>query len=123
MFPDRIVLGADERDALDTMRALYEPIIQQTFPTQADPRPRVAVPFVTTDLASAEMIKYAANAFLATKISFINEIANICELIGADVGSVAHGIGLDGRIGSRFLSAGIGWGDRASPRMLRPSAP
>jgi len=115
-FPDRIVLGADERDALDTMRALYEPIIEQTFPTRRDPRPKAAVPFVTTDLASAEMIKYAANSFLATKISFINEIATICELVGADVGSVAHGMGLDERIGSRFLSAGIGWGGSCFPK-------
>ena len=115
-FPNRIVLGAEKRDALDTMRALYEPIIEQTFPTQKDPRPRVAVPFVTTDLASAEMIKYAANAFLATKISFINEIATICELVGADVSSVAHGMGLDDRIGSRFLSAGIGWGGSCFPK-------
>jgi UDPglucose 6-dehydrogenase len=115
-FPNRIVLGAEKRDALDTMRALYEPIIEQTFPTQADPRPKVAVPFVTTDLASAEMIKYAANAFLATKISFINEIATISELVGADVTSVAHGIGLDDRIGSRFLSAGIGWGGSCFPK-------
>ena len=115
-FPNRIVLGAEKRDALDTMRALYEPIIEQTFPTQSDPRPRVVVPFVTTDLASAEMIKYAANAFLATKISFINEIATICELVGADVSSVAHGIGLDDRIGSRFLNAGIGWGGSCFPK-------
>ena len=115
-FPDRIVLGSDERDALDTMRALYEPIVEQTFPTRRDPRPKAAVPFVTTDLASAEMIKYAANAFLATKISFINEIATICELVGADVSSVAHGMGLDERIGSRFLSAGIGWGGSCFPK-------
>jgi len=116
LFPDRIVLGADERDALDTMRALYEPIIEQNFPTRTDPRPKDAVPFVTTDLVSAEMIKYAANAFLATKISFINEISGICELVGADVGNVAHGIGLDERIGSRFLSAGIGWGGSCFPK-------
>jgi UDPglucose 6-dehydrogenase len=116
LFPDRIVLGAEKRDALDTMRALYEPIIEQTFPTELDPRPKAAVPFVTTDLASAEMIKYAANAFLATKISFINEIATICELVGADVGSVAHGMGLDDRIGSRFLNAGIGWGGSCFPK-------
>ena len=115
-FPDRIVLGSDERDALDTMRALYEPIVEQTFPTQRDPRPKAAVPFVTTDLASAEMIKYAANAFLATKISFINEVATICELVGADVSSVAHGMGLDERIGSRFLSAGIGGGGSCLPK-------
>ena len=116
LFPDRIVLGADKRDALDTMRALYEPVIEQTFPTQMDPRPKAAVPFVTTDLASAEMIKYAANAFLATKISFINEISRICELVGADVSNVATGIGLDERIGSRFLSAGIGWGGSCFPK-------
>ena len=116
LFPDRIVLGADERDALDTMRALYKPIIEQSFSTRTDPRPKDAVPFVTTDLVSAEMIKYAANAFLATKISFINEISGICELVGADVGSVAYGIGLDERIGSRFLSAGIGWGGSCFPK-------
>ena len=116
LFPDRIVLGAEERDALDTMRAVYKPIIEQTFPTRTDPRPKDVVPFVTTDLASAEMIKYAANAFLATKISFINEISGICELVGADVGSVAHGMGLDERIGSRFLSAGIGWGGSCFPK-------
>ena len=115
-FPDRIVLGADKRDALDTMRALYEPIIEQTFPTQVDPRPRAAVPFLTTDLSSAEMIKYAANAFLATKISFINEISGICEMVGADVSSVATGIGLDNRIGPRFLNAGIGWGGSCFPK-------
>src|SRR3712207_6485665 len=92
-FPDRIVVGADSREAINTLRALYEPIIEQSFPTQLDPRPKVAVPFVTTDLASAEMIKYAANAFLATKISFINEIANLCDLVGADVANVAYGIG------------------------------
>jgi UDPglucose 6-dehydrogenase len=74
------------------------------------------VPFVTTDLASAEMIKYAANAFLATKISFIIEIASICELVGADVSSVAVGIGLDDRIAPRFLSAGIGWGGSCFPK-------
>jgi UDPglucose 6-dehydrogenase len=116
LFPDRIVVGADSREAVNTLRALYEPIVEQSFPTELDPRPKVAVPFVTTDLTSAEMIKYAANAFLATKVSFINEIANLCELVGADVGSVSHGIGLDGRIGSRFLSAGIGWGGSCFPK-------
>jgi len=115
-FPDRIVVGANSRKAMDTLRALYEPIIEQSFPTDLDPRPKVAVPFVTTDLASAEMIKYAANAFLATKISFVNEISNLCELVGADVSEVAYGIGLDGRIGPRFLSAGIGWGGSCLPK-------
>jgi UDPglucose 6-dehydrogenase len=116
LFPDRIVVGADHHEALDTMRALYEPIIEQSFSTELDPRPKVAVPFVTTDLVSAEMIKYAANAFLATKISFINEVSNLCELVGADVTEVAYGIGLDERIGSRFLSAGIGWGGSCLPK-------
>jgi len=116
LFPDRIVVGADSREALDIMRALYKPVIEQSFTTELDPRPKIAVPFVTTDLASAEMIKYAANAFLATKISFINEIANLCELVGADVGNVAYGIGLDQRIGPRFLNAGIGWGGSCFPK-------
>ncbi|MCA1848109.1 MAG: UDP-glucose/GDP-mannose dehydrogenase family protein, partial [Actinobacteria bacterium] len=116
LFPDRIVVGADSREALDVLRALYEPIIEQSFPTQIDPRPKVTVPFVTTDLVSAEMIKYAANAFLATKISFINEVATLCELVGADVTEVAYGIGLDARIGARFLSAGIGWGGSCFPK-------
>src|ERR671913_2274758 len=118
LFPDRVVVGTDSREALDVLRALYTPIVEQSFPTDWDPRPKVAVPFVTTDLVSAEMIKYASNAFLATKISFINEVANLCELVGADAGEVAYGIGLDERIGSRFLSAGIGWGGSCFPKDL-----
>jgi UDPglucose 6-dehydrogenase len=116
LFPDRIVVGSESGEALDTLRVLYQPIIEQSFRTEMDPRPKVAVPFVTTDLASAEMIKYASNAFLATKISFINEMANLCELVGADVTEVAYGIGLDERIGARFLSAGIGWGGSCFPK-------
>ena len=116
LFPDRILLGSEEQEALEAMRSIYEPIIEQNFPTELDPRPKRSVPFVTTDLASAEMIKYAANAFLATKISFINEIANLCELVGADVTEVARGIGLDERIGTRFLDAGIGWGGSCLPK-------
>ena len=116
LFADRIVVGSDSREALDTLRTLYEPIIEQSFATELDPRPKVAVPFVTTDLVSAEMIKYTSNAFLATKISFINEVSNLCELVGADIGEVAYGIGLDGRIGPRFLSAGIGWGGSCFPK-------
>jgi UDPglucose 6-dehydrogenase len=116
LFPDRIVVGVDSREAGNILRALYEPVIEQSFSTEMDPRPKVAVPFVSTDLVSAEMIKYAANAFLATKISFVNEIANICELVGANVSEVAYGIGLDERIGSRFLSAGIGWGGSCFPK-------
>jgi UDPglucose 6-dehydrogenase len=116
LFPDRIVAGANSREALGTLRVLYEPIVEQSFPTAMDPRPKVAVPFVTTDLASAEMIKYASNAFLATKVSFINEISNVCELVGADIIEVAYGIGLDERIGPRFLSAGLGWGGSCFPK-------
>ena len=115
LFPERIVLGTDSEVALDVMRSLYEPIVEQSFPAGSENQP-AAVSLVTTDLASAEMIKYAANAFLATKISFINEISNVCELVGADVKSVAAGIGLDSRIGNRFLDAGIGWGGSCFPK-------
>ncbi len=116
LYPDRIVIGADSRQAIEVMRELYRPVVEQSFATELDPRPKNAVPLLVTDLASAEMIKYASNAFLATKISFINEIANICELTGADARSVAQGIGLDARIGSRFLNAGIGWGGSCFPK-------
>jgi UDPglucose 6-dehydrogenase len=116
LFPDRVVVGTDSSEALDVLRTLYSPIVEQSFPTERDPRPKVAVPFVTTDLGSAEMIKYASNAFLATKISFINEISNLCELVGADVSEVAYGIGLDDRVGSRFLAAGLGWGGSCFPK-------
>jgi UDPglucose 6-dehydrogenase len=116
LFPDRILLGSEEPAALTVMRSLYAPIIGQDFPTELKPRPKRQVPFVSTDLASAEMIKYAANAFLATKVSFINEIANLCELVGADVTEVARGIGMDERIGSRFLNAGIGWSGSCLPK-------
>jgi UDPglucose 6-dehydrogenase len=110
LHPDRIVLGGDNQQAIDLMMQLYAPIIQRK---NAPP-----VPVLTTDLGSAEMIKYAANAFLATKISFINEIANICERVGADVTQVSKGIGLDSRIGSKFLNAGIGWGGSCFPKDL-----
>jgi UDPglucose 6-dehydrogenase len=116
LFPDRVVVGTDSRGALDVLRTLYTPIVEQSFPTEWDPRPKVAVPFVSTDLESAEMIKYASNAFLATKISFINEVANLCELVGADISEVAYGVGLDDRVGARFLSAGIGWGGSCFPK-------
>lgn len=113
LYPDRIVIGADEPRALEVLYSLYRPILDQTFnaPTYL-PRPEwvVAVPLVSTDLASAELIKYAANAFLALKISFINEIGLLGERVGADISEVARGIGLDSRIGPRFLNAGIGWG-------------
>ena len=105
--PDRIVLGGNSAKAIALMQKLYEPLVNRQFAEESSQAP---VPVVVTDLNSAEMIKYAANAFLATKISFINEVANICDRVGADVTQVAQGIGLDSRIGSKFLSAGIGWG-------------
>lgn len=111
--PDRIVLGSSSQRALGLMQDLYQPIINRQFAADQTGAP---VPVVTTDLSSAEMIKYAANAFLATKISFINEVANICDRVGADVVEVAKGIGLDSRIGSKFLQAGIGWGGSCFPK-------
>lgn len=112
-YPDRIILGSGDDAAANLMRILYQPIMEQTFePPSGSPRPRDfgGVPLVVTDVASAEMIKYSANAFLAMKISFANEMANICEKVGADIRQVAQGIGLDKRIGTQFLSAGVGWG-------------
>lgn len=99
--PDRIIIGASDPHVFAVLTTLHEPLTTN---------------IVTTDIRSAEMIKYASNAFLATKISFINEIANICEKVGADVTRVAHGMGLDQRIGSSFLSAGIGYGGSCFPK-------
>jgi UDPglucose 6-dehydrogenase len=103
LHPDRVVIGADQGDewAADAVTALYEPL---------------GGAIVRTDVASAEMIKLASNAFLATKISFINEIANVCEEVGADVTEVARGMGLDERIGDKFLQAGIGYGGSCFPK-------
>ncbi len=102
MHPDRVVIGADPGDegAATAVAGLYEPLGE----------------ILHTDVSSAEMIKLASNAFLATKISFINEIANVCEEVGADVGEVARGMGLDERIGSSFLRAGIGYGGSCFPK-------
>jgi UDPglucose 6-dehydrogenase len=111
--PDRIVLGGNSSRAAALMQELYTPIIERQF---AEDKTQPPVPMVVTDLSSAEMIKYAANAFLATKISFINEVANICDRVGADVTQVAKGIGLDSRIGSKFLQAGLGWGGSCFPK-------
>src|SRR5919106_3180285 len=101
--PDRVVIGAERDDewAADAVEAVYEPL---------------GAPIVRTDLSSAEMIKLASNAYLATKISFINEIANVCDEVGADVTEVARGMGMDPRIGSSFLNAGLGFGGSCFPK-------
>ncbi len=104
MKPDRVVIGVEGDRARAVMGGIYRPLYLRDFP------------IVYTDLESAEMIKYAANAFLATKISFINEIAALCERVGADVKSVARGMGLDGRIGQKFLHAGPGYGGSCFPK-------
>lgn len=113
LYPDRVVLGSEEEETLERLIALYQPLIDQKFtdPSFA-PRPAGAgvVPVVATTITSAEMIKYSANAFLAMKIGFANEVSNICERVGADVTEVMTGIGLDNRIGKGFLNAGLGWG-------------
>ena len=104
MRPDRVVVGVESERAADVMAEIYRPLYLRDFP------------ILTTDLESAEMIKYAANAFLATKITFINEIAGLCERAGGDVKEVARGIGLDGRIGNKFLHAGPGYGGSCFPK-------
>lgn len=111
--PDRIVLGSSSPRAIAMMKELYAPIVARQF---AENQSLPTVPVLVTDLSSAEMVKYASNAFLATKISFINEVANICDRVGADVTQVAQGIGLDSRIGGKFLQAGIGWGGSCFPK-------
>jgi len=113
LYPDRLVLGAEEGRTLQILRELYQPLVDQTFDAPAflaRPAAVTQVPVVTTTLTSAEMIKYAANAFLAVKIGFANEVANICERVGAEAPEVMAGIGLDSRIGARFLNPGLGWG-------------
>jgi UDPglucose 6-dehydrogenase len=107
MQPDRIVLGSTDRAAARRVADLYRPL---------------QAPVIITDLRTAEMIKYASNAFLATKISFINEMANICEALGADVREVARGMGADRRIGPHFLSAGLGWGGSCFPKDVKALA-
>jgi UDPglucose 6-dehydrogenase len=104
LHPDRIVIGCSDPRAIEIMKEIYKPLsIRET-------------PFVITDVASAELIKYASNGFLAVKISFINEIAQLCELMGADVQAVARGMGLDPRIGPRFLLPGPGFGGSCFPK-------
>ncbi|MBX3331109.1 MAG: UDP-glucose/GDP-mannose dehydrogenase family protein [Nitrospira sp.] len=106
MRPNRVVIGADSDQAIAIMKDLYRPLYL------------IETPIVVTDVPTAELIKYASNAFLATKISFINEIANLCEKVGADVQMVAKGMGLDHRIGSKFLHAGPGFGGSCFPKDL-----
>ena len=104
MKPDRVVVGVQSTRAAEVMAGIYRPLYLRDFP------------IVTTDLESAEMIKYAANAFLATKITFINEIAALCERVGGDIKEVAKGIGLDRRIGNKFLHVGPGYGGSCFPK-------
>ncbi len=113
LYPDRVVVGSENPRAIDVLANLYRPLLNQDFPAPSFlPRPEglSAVPLVTCDLASAELIKYAANAFLALKISYTNEIAHLAAKVGADITQITRGMGLDSRIGPRFLQAGIGWG-------------
>ena len=107
MRPDRVVIGVETKRAEETLRELYRPLNL------------IETPMLVTDLESAELIKYAANAFLATKISFINEISALCEVVNADVHAVARGIGLDGRIGRKFLHPGPGYGGSCFPKDTR----
>lgn len=104
LHPNRVVIGANSDQAMAIMKDLYSPLYL------------IETPIVQTNVATAEMIKYASNAFLATKISFINEISNICELVGADVHKVAVGMGLDNRIGAKFLHPGPGFGGSCFPK-------
>ncbi|HVO70996.1 MAG TPA: UDP-glucose/GDP-mannose dehydrogenase family protein, partial [Aggregatilineaceae bacterium] len=107
LSPDRTVLGSENQEAAERVAQLHLPL---------------RAPIVVTDLRTAEMIKYASNAFLATRISFINEIANICEALGADVKEVARGMGFDKRIGHHFLEAGIGYGGSCFPKDVKALA-
>ena len=107
MRPDRVVIGSNEERAIEVMKELYRPLFL------------IETPIVITSLEAAELIKYAANAFLATKITFINEIANLCDAIGCDVHDVARGMGMDNRIGRKFLHPGPGYGGSCFPKDTR----
>src|SRR5438045_7242841 len=98
MKPDRVVIGASDAESAEMMKEIYAPLHS------------LEIPFVVTNVESSELIKYASNGFLATKITFINEIAQVCERVGANVHDVAIGMGLDSRIGPKFLQAGPGFG-------------
>jgi UDPglucose 6-dehydrogenase len=124
LYPDRIVVGADTERARELLRRVYQPLIDGSYYRRPDhllgPRElNGGVLYLDTSAKSAELIKHASNAFLALKISYINAVANICELVGSDVQEVAVGLGSDSRIGSRFLSAGIGYGGSCFPKDVR----
>lgn len=121
LHPERIVVGTDSQRAADLLREIYLPIIEQTFvcPVHTDCSNRKQARFLATDTNSAELIKHASNSFLAMKISFINMVANLCEVVGADVTRVAEGMGLDPRIGNSFLQPGIGFGGFCFPKDLQ----
>lgn len=121
LHPDRIVIGVASTRAEHLLRELYGPIIESTFacPIHHPCNGREPAPFLVTDIESSELIKHAANAFLAMKISFVNGLADLCERAGADVTSVAEGVGLDRRIGRAFLNAGIGFGGYCFPKDLQ----
>lgn len=122
LHPDRIVIGVQNHRTEEILRELYAPITGRTFncPIHQDcRRDEGAVPFIVTSISSAELIKHASNSFLATKISFINAVANICERTGANIKDVSYGIGLDRRIGKSFLEAGIGFGGFCFPKDLQ----
>jgi UDPglucose 6-dehydrogenase len=118
LHPDRIVIGVDSPRAEELLRRIYEPILTQSFtcPIHSDCPKRRDPIFLATDTNSAELIKHASNSFLAMKISFINMVANLCEVVGADVTKVAQGMGLDPRIGPAFLNPGIGFGGFCFPK-------
>jgi len=121
LHPDRIVVGVGHPRAERLLREMYDPIIRRTFvcPVHSACSATDPVPFLVTDIRSAELIKHASNSFLAAKISFINSVADLCELVGADVELVAEGMGLDARIGRAFLKAGLGFGGFCFPKDLQ----
>ncbi len=121
LHPDRIVVGVESPRAAALMREIYEPIISQTFtcPVHSACTKQARASFLVTDTKSAELIKHASNSFLAMKISFVNMVADLCEVVGADVSKVSEGMGLDPRIGEAFLKPGIGFGGFCFPKDLQ----
>jgi UDPglucose 6-dehydrogenase len=119
--PDRIVVGVDSERATGLLEEIYRPVLEQSFacPVHENCHNSPRVPFVVTDINSAELIKHASNSFLAMKISFINMIADLCEAVGADVGKVAEAVGMDKRIGGSFLRPGVGFGGSCFPKDLQ----